>query len=119
MPTNGDHRVIPFRPRNPSQPGAGGWDRHSSTAQLASRPRASEPDDLKRFENSPDEPGEYRHRMIANAAAGIFAIALTAMGVWLAIAISDLRKSQDCVLYGYKDCGGFPKAQPRATTEPG
>ena len=30
--------------------------------------------------------------------------ALTAVGIWLAVSIADLRKTQDCVLMGRRDC---------------
>ena len=29
---------------------------------------------------------------------------LTAIGIWLAVSIADLRKTQDCVLMGRRDC---------------
>ena len=31
-------------------------------------------------------------------------MALTAIGIWLAMSIADLRKTQDCVLMGRRDC---------------
>ena len=42
--------------------------------------------------------------MLANVAAFAFTVALTAVGLWLAISIADLRKTQDCVLMGRRDC---------------
>ena len=30
--------------------------------------------------------------------------ALTAVGIWLAMSIADMRKTQDCVLMGRRDC---------------
>jgi hypothetical protein len=33
-----------------------------------------------------------------------FTIVLALAGVWLAIQIADLRKNQDCVLSGRRDC---------------
>ena len=60
--------------------------------------------DLSRFERATEEPDEFRHRMLANVAALAFTIALTAIGIWLAISIADLRKNQDCVLMGRRDC---------------
>ena len=33
-----------------------------------------------------------------------FTIALTAIGIWLAVSIADLRRTQDCVLMGRRDC---------------
>ena len=42
--------------------------------------------------------------MLANIAAFAFTVALTAVGIWLAMSIADLRKTQDCVLMGRRDC---------------
>jgi len=42
--------------------------------------------------------------MWANAAALAFTVALTAIGIWLAMSIADMRKTQDCVLMGRRDC---------------
>ena len=51
-----------------------------------------------------DQPDDFRHRMLANIAALAFTIALTAIGIWLAVSIADLRRTQDCVLMGRRDC---------------
>ena len=42
--------------------------------------------------------------MLANIAAFAFTVALTAVGIWLAMSIADLRRTQDCVLMGRRDC---------------
>jgi hypothetical protein len=60
--------------------------------------------DLSRYEKPREEPDDFRHRMLANIAAFAFTVALTAVGIWLAISIADLRKTQDCVLMGRRDC---------------
>ena len=106
MAANGDHQVIKFRPRGLSRPVDNGWEHRQSSAQRAHPP---EPDPLSQYESEREEPEEYRHRMIANAAAGIFVVALTAIGIWLAFTISDLRKTQDCVLFGRTNCGSIPQ----------
>ena len=62
------------------------------------------PQDLSRFEQAREEPDDFRHRMLANLAAAAFTVALTAIGIWLAMSIADLRKTQDCVLMGRRDC---------------
>ena len=119
MAANGDHQVIQFRPRAEARDAgehvnARGWPQSGSTpgpqASVTQLARQAEPDDLRLYERNPEEPDDYRHRMIANVAAGVFAIALTAIGVWLATTISDLRKSQDCVLYGLRNCGSITDA---------
>jgi hypothetical protein len=63
-----------------------------------------QPADLARYERAPEEPDDFRHRMLANLAAFAFTVALTAIGIWLAMSIADLRKTQDCVLMGRRDC---------------
>ena len=50
--------------------------------------------------------------MLANMAAFAFTVALTAIGIWLAMSIADLRKTQDCVLMGRRDCAHI--ASPRS-----
>jgi hypothetical protein len=93
--TDDEHRVLKFRPRTmakpPSQSGEPG----------DIRPEAN---DLSRYERTREEPDDFRHRMLANMAAFAFTVALTAIGIWLAMSIADLRKTQDCVLMGRRDC---------------
>lgn len=88
-----EHRVLKFRPRTLAHPPG----RSDNQAR-------QQPQDLSRFERDREEPDEFRHRMLANVAALAFTIALTAIGIWLAISIADLRKTQDCVLMGRHDC---------------
>ena len=66
---------------------------------------------MARFEQAPDEPDDFRHRMLANTAAFALTVALTAIGIWLAISIADLRNTQDCVLMGRRDCGRISTPQ--------
>ena len=93
VPTGDEHRVLKFRPRTtaspPRQPGEALQDHV---------------DDLSRYERDHQAPDDFRHRMLANAAALAFTVALTAIGIWLAVSIADLRKTQDCVLMGRRDC---------------
>jgi hypothetical protein len=42
--------------------------------------------------------------MLANIAAFAFTIALLAIGIWLAVSIAEVRRTQDCVLMGRRDC---------------
>ncbi len=60
--------------------------------------------DLSRYERAREEPDDFRHRMLANVAAFAFTVALMAIGIWLAMSIADLRRTQDCVLMGRRDC---------------
>jgi hypothetical protein len=88
-----DHRVVKFRPRTSAQPP--GRAPHSAT------PRAN---DVSRHERAREEPDDFRQRMLANLAGFAFTVALTAIGIWLAMSIAELRKNQDCVLMGRRDC---------------
>jgi hypothetical protein len=99
--TDDEHRVLKFRPRTLAQPpgrqsGAGREASQNETGQQAN--------DLSRYERNREEPDDFRHRMLANMAAFAFTVALTAIGIWLAMSIADLRKTQDCVLMGRRDC---------------
>ncbi len=87
-----EHRVLQFRPRVLARP----------HVQRLDTPH--EASDLSRYERAPDEPDDFRHRMLANIAAFAFTVALTAVGIWLAMSIADLRRTQDCVLMGRRDC---------------
>ena len=94
-----EHRVLQFRPRTaPSRPA----QRGSGTVE----PLRIAPErlDLSRYEQPRAEPDNFRQRMLANIAALAFTIALTAIGIWLAVSIADLRRTQDCVLMGRRDC---------------
>jgi hypothetical protein len=107
--TEEEHRVIQFRPRSSAQPPT--WP---GNAAVQPRPRerpqdrphdtGPEPLDLSRYERPREQPDDFRHRMLANIAAFAFTVALTAIGIWLAISIADLRRTQDCVLMGRRDC---------------
>jgi hypothetical protein len=60
--------------------------------------------DLSHYERDREEPDDYRHRMLANIAAFAFTVALISVGIWLAMSIANLRRTQDCVLMGLRDC---------------
>jgi hypothetical protein len=93
-----EHRVLKFRPRTLAHP-------PGRRGELAAKEGAkSEPKDLSRYERDRDEPDDFRHRMLANVAGFAFTVALTAVGIWLAMSIADLRKTQDCVLMWRRDC---------------
>jgi len=53
-----------------------------------------------------DEDGEEsdRDRMITNAVVVVFLVALVGAGLWLANTMVDVRKTQDCVLSGRRNC---------------
>lgn len=92
-----DHVVIKFRPRTAANTRKSLADRHDT-------PAAGQPPDLSQFERT-GEPDDYRFRMRVNIAAGLFTVVLIGFGVWLAASIADLRRTQDCLLMGRRDCG--------------
>jgi hypothetical protein len=95
---NDQHIVLKFRPRTSADPPG---HRDEPGIEGNSGPGAN---DLSRYQRPRNEPDDFRHRMLANVAALAFTVALTAIGIWLAISIADLRKTQDCVLMGRRDC---------------
>jgi hypothetical protein len=60
--------------------------------------------DLKEYERKPDEPDDYRHRMIMNGLAFAATIVLIVAGIWIADVMAHMRKNQDCVLTGRPGC---------------
>ncbi|TFV49145.1 MULTISPECIES: hypothetical protein [Bradyrhizobium] len=94
-----EHRVLQFRPRTSPSPTV-----HRGNGTVQPLRGAPKPLDLSRYEQPRTEPDDFRHRMLANIAALAFTIALTAIGIWLAVSIADLRRTQDCVLMGRRDC---------------
>jgi hypothetical protein len=103
-----EHRVLQFRPRAAAHP-------RGLRGETAVPPRpekvAPESLDLSRYERPQEEPDDFRHRMLANIAAFAFTVALTAIGIWLAMSIADMRKTQDCVLMGRRDCARITTQQ--------
>ena len=53
--------------------------------------------DLAKYERG-EEPDDYRHRMLVNAAAFLFVLGLIGAGLWLVDTMADLRRNQDCLL---------------------
>jgi hypothetical protein len=120
-----EHRVLQFRPRSALQTSA--WranmaaqplrqesvtersvTERSAPERSAPAPldlsRYEKPLDLSRYEKPREQEDDFRQRMLANVAAFAFTVALTAVGIWLAMSIADLRRTQDCVLMGRRDC---------------
>jgi hypothetical protein len=87
-PSDSEPRVVSFR-----------------RGQSRARPPADPPpvQDLAKFERA-EGPDDYRHRMIMNAVAFLFVIALIGAGIWLADTMARMRKDQDCVLSGRRGC---------------
>jgi hypothetical protein len=103
-----EHRVLLFRPRQVAQPPGRRMDPGGPALQ---DDPGREPNDLARYERAREEPDDFRHRMLANLAAFAFTVALTAIGIWLAMSIADMRRTQDCVLMGRRDCARISAPQ--------
>ena len=94
-----DHQVLPFKPREqlPNE------EQSLRRAQRAGQPASSPVDDLRTYEGEEFEDN-YRHRMLVILAALLATIVLALAGAWLAVQMADLRKKQDCVLSGRRNC---------------
>ena len=51
-----------------------------------------------------DEEESPRERMVINVIIAVFLVSLVGGGLWLANAMVSLRKGQDCVLSGRRNC---------------
>jgi hypothetical protein len=60
-------------------------------------------------------PDDYRQRMTNNLLALVLCVLLIGAGIWLADTLVELRRKQDCVLSGRRDCAeiSVPSADPR------
>jgi|SRR3954469_14719633 hypothetical protein len=54
------------------------------------------------------EPDDYSQRMINNGLGLLACILLVAIGIWLANTIAEVRRNQDCVLSGRRNCAAIP-----------
>ena len=65
--------------------------------------RAETFDDLAQYEEE-DLHIDYRHRMLMNVIAVMIVAALVGVGVWIADTITDMEKTQDCLMQGRQNC---------------
>jgi hypothetical protein len=97
---DGTDRVVPFRPRAripgrlPHDDAIAKWTRGDT--------RPAVEDIVKFHQRAGDD--DYRQRMIMNVLALAACIVLALIGIWLANAIAQMRKDQDCVLSGRPSC---------------
>jgi hypothetical protein len=87
-PTDSKGQILKFRPRG----------------SRFTRPQKPVVDDLKKFEAPPESPEDYRHRMLVNGAGLLVALLLVAAGFWIFDTMAKMRKDQDCVLSGRRNC---------------
>lgn len=93
-----DRRVVPFEPRRANARG-GGWRWPLRTPH----PSAPPVEGLAKYEGG-EADDDYRHRMAVNVAALVVTALLTLAGIWLVMQLAELRKNQDCVLTGRRNC---------------
>lgn len=60
-------------------------------------------DDLAQYEEE-DAHIDYRQRMLMNVIAVMIVSALVGVGVWIADTITDMEKTQDCLMQGRQNC---------------
>jgi hypothetical protein len=60
--------------------------------------------DLRKFEEPAEQPDDFKHRMLMNGLGLAVTALLIAGGVWIADVMAHMRKDQDCVLMGRKNC---------------
>jgi hypothetical protein len=85
-------RILPFRRGGKPRPG------------ISERPEQDTP--VKGVEQyaSVGEPDNYRQRMINNGLALGACILLVVIGVWIANTMAEMRRKEDCVLSGRRNC---------------
>jgi hypothetical protein len=100
IPPRDRGRVLPFRRR--------GGARHFGWSRLGGDAETGAPliDDLSKYERT-DVQDDYRHRMVVNLLALAFTAMLVLAGVWLAGKVVEIRKNQDCVLSGQRNCNAI------------
>ncbi|MGP0094016.1 MAG: hypothetical protein ACLPKB_29340 [Xanthobacteraceae bacterium] len=106
-------RVVLLRPRKGSR---GSTARRLSAIDPQNDPawlREQRPDDephpdqaggLEPGDGKEDDAADNRFRMLSNIIGVALIAILIGTGVWLAHAIADMRKMQDCVLSGRRNC---------------
>jgi hypothetical protein len=107
-------RVVPFRRREPPNREPPSREPPSREPAWRAAPPKEPVEGLEKY-SADGEPDDYRQRMTNNVLALIFCVVLIAAGLWLANTIADLRKKQDCVLSGRRDCASVatPSASPK------
>ena len=99
-PHNDEHgRVLQFTPRKAPKSHA------FSNLSRQNLPNTGPPvPNLDKFSRPEDEPDDFAHRMKMNALAGIVLLVLIGGGLWIVDVMTQMRKNQDCVLSGRRNC---------------
>jgi hypothetical protein len=103
-------RILPFR----SRPAAGSGVPRLPQGGIFSPQGRSPVEGIGKYERPAADPDDYRHRMMMNALAFAVLLLLVAGGLWLAIKIAELRRDQDCVLAGRRNCAQISVNGPSA-----
>ena len=90
-------RVLRFETR-------GGLLRLRKVPPRAAPPGLSPVEDVGKYASAGDDRDDYRHRMKMNAAALVVLGLLVGCGIWLFDTLAELRKNQDCILSGRRNC---------------
>jgi hypothetical protein len=89
-PSEREAEILQFRPRG--------------SLLVRNAPRQPMVPDLSKFESPRDEPDDFRHRMLMNGLGFAVTVLLICGGVWIADVMAHIRKDQDCILSGRKNC---------------
>jgi hypothetical protein len=85
-------RVVQFPQRRMAKPPASG------------SPDNEPADAFARYEAAPDDAADYRQRMLMNVIAAAIVASLIGAGIWIAGAIAEMDKDQDCAMQGRANC---------------
>ena len=99
-------RVVPRPPQNESEGRILPFRARGSLFTRSVPPPPVVPD-LEKYERIPEPPGEYRHRMMMNGLGLAVTVALIVTGLWIADVMAHMRKDQDCVLSGRRNCASI------------
>ena len=88
-PSEPEGRIVQFRPRG---------------SLLRKAPQPPPVPDLEKYERTPEELDDFRHRIIMNGLGLAATAVLIAGGLWIADVMAHMRKDQDCVLSGRAGC---------------
>jgi hypothetical protein len=87
-------RVLQFRPRTPRRV-------HAFSNLAADQ---SPVPDIAKYGRPDQEGDDYRHRMKMNALAVLVLAVLIGGGMWIVDTMTQMRKNQDCLLSGRRNC---------------
>jgi hypothetical protein len=99
-PEDDSGRVVPLWPHRLRKRGRHGGSPAPQPPGAADRPPV---EDIAKYEHGRGDD-DYRHRMLMNVLGFAACLVLALAGIWLAVTIAELRKNQDCVLSGRRNC---------------